>query len=242
MKKLLLLIYLTGIVSFIGYSQIYLSLSDSAGSVVNNAERTFHGTPASSDMSSYIFVSNGSDNAMNVKAKRVRISLIDSSDSFCWGLCYDSTTDESNLHVVIPPHTKDTLNFSGHYNPHGLVGVSSIRYVFFDEANLTDTVCFVALYNTFPAGIEEQGTGKNTLRVYPNPADKMVNIGYNIGTFSESSLVIRNLLGSTVKTIKLATGDGRVSCDTRELNDGIYFYTLIVNGETKISHKLIIKH
>jgi len=242
MKKLLLFIYLTGILSFIGYSQINLTLSDSTGAVANKAEITFRGSPSKSDIESYIFVTNTSDNSINVLVKRVRISLIDSSDSFCWGLCYDSTTDVAHLHVAIPAHTKDTLSFSGHYNPHGLVGVSSVRYVFYDERNTADSVCFVALYNTYGVGIENQGPAKDLVRVYPNPADKMISIGYSIGAFSDASLVIRNLLGSAVRSISLQNSEGLVNVNTIELNDGIYFYSLMVNGETKITRKLIIKH
>jgi len=243
MKKLLLIMYLSGIVSVISYSQIYLSLCDSTGPVANNEMKTFRGAPTVGEIGSYIFVANSSDTALSVKVKRVEISVLDStSNYFCWGLCYGDTISESPIAVTIPPHDTNKVDFTAHYAPNGHIGISTIRYVFFDEDNRSDSVCFVVLYNTTPIGIEDQKPVKNLVRVYPNPAEKMANFEYSIGTYSESSLVIRNLLGSAVKTIKLTTGEGRFSLNTNELNDGIYFYSLIVNGETKISRKLIIKH
>jgi hypothetical protein len=242
MKKILLFFYLTSVASFIGYTQIHLSLTDSTGSVGNNTEKTFRTVGSGIDISSYMFVINNSDQAMNVMAKRVRISVLDSSDSFCWGLCYDSATDISHLHVVIPPHDTNFYDFSGHYKSYGLVGVTSIRYVFYDETNTNDSVCFIAHYNSFPEAVENQNRNANFIKVYPNPADKVANFSYSIGSFSQASLVIRNLLGTSVKTYALDKSEGNVSLRTSDIEDGIYFYSLIVNGETRSSHKLIIKH
>jgi len=56
------------------------------------------------------------------------------------------------------------------------------------------------------------------------------------------SVIIRNLLGSVVKKSTLTSEEGKLSIVTGDLPEGIYFYSLDVDGKTMTTRKLIINH
>lgn len=244
MKKLILSVCLMGITFFCGYSQMYLTLSDSLGALPNNSSFNRQGLPSAGEIISYIFVKNNSASTMHVKVKKVEISLIDSSlNYFCWGLCYANTIYVSPYPVDIPAGATDTTSFSGHYSPHGTVGASIIRYVFFDQDNPSDTVCTNVHYDTYPLGIDNTSPKNNTaISAYPNPSDNFTNFTYQALKDIPASLVIRNILGTVVKEINLTNAEARIGFNTSDLGDGIYFYTLVENGLSVSTQKLIVKH
>ena len=159
MKKTLLFIYLLGIAAFYGYSQSF-TLSDSTGAVANNSTVVFNGLPTDDLVSSYVFVTNISSTAKDVRVKKVEIDLVEgSANTFCWGLCYSPNVYVSEDTQNIQPGGTNYSDFVGDYMPQSYPGVSTIRYVFFDDHNPSDTVCFNVEYRTYPLGIEDVRKG-----------------------------------------------------------------------------------
>ena len=137
----------------------------------------------------------------------------------------------------------NTLDFSGHYACQDSVGVSTVRYVFFDQDNTSDSVCVNVKYDTRPLGIDNTLNKNNyTLNAYPNPADNSVTFVYNLAQETSASVVVRNVLGSLVKKIDLADYQGKISLTTTDLDNGIYFYSLVENGLSVGTRKLVVKH
>jgi hypothetical protein len=45
-----------------------------------------------------------------------------------------------------------------------------------------------------------------------------------------------------VRQETIGSVSGKVSFDVVDLQDGIYFYSLVVNGERTITRKMVVKH
>ncbi|MBL0032589.1 MAG: S8 family peptidase [Bacteroidetes bacterium] len=79
--------------------------------------------------------------------------------------------------------------------------------------------------------------------LYPNPSSANTSIQYDlasIGKFGKASITISNSIGSVVKNISLKLISNSLEIPSGELNSGIYFCTLKIDGETIRTQKLII--
>ena len=242
MKKILLFIFFTICMYSYGYSQS-LALADSAGAVANNSTITLHGHVDDSEITSYIFVKNTTSAAIEVKVKKVVIDTITGTiNTFCWGACFPPNVYVSPSPLTINAHATDSSDFSGHYSPDGIEGTSTIRYVFFNQANNSDSVCVKIAYDILEVGVSNQ-TAKNILSsAYPNPADSKVTFDYSINSSNAGCIIIRNLLGTVVRRSDLSSSETRSSVYISDLPEGIYFYSLDVDGKSIVTRKLIVKH
>jgi hypothetical protein len=79
--------------------------------------------------------------------------------------------------------------------------------------------------------------------VYPNPASAYASIDYQLIKDSDNAkIILCNVLGNVVGEYELIRDAKTLHISTLELNSGIYFYTLSVNGKSLVTRKLIIKH
>ena len=242
MKKIVLIVFFAFSICAYGFSQS-LALADSAGPVANNSTIIWSGHPNDAEIVSYIFVKNTTSVAIAVKVKKVELNLGSGTiNTFCWGLCFPPNVYVSPDPLTISAHATDSVDFAGHYTPSGFDGLSTIRYVFFNTANPSDSVCFNVSYDTYPLGVSNQ-TIKNSLSgAYPNPANNVVNFEYSLNVDNQGSLIIRNLLGLVVKQSDLSSSENKLSILTSDLPDGIYFYSFVVDGRTTLTRKLLVKH
>jgi hypothetical protein len=79
--------------------------------------------------------------------------------------------------------------------------------------------------------------------VYPNPASAYASIDYHLFNDTDNAkIILCNVLGNVVGEYTLIRDAKRLHISTLELNSGVYFYTLSVDGKSLITRKLIIKH
>ncbi len=79
--------------------------------------------------------------------------------------------------------------------------------------------------------------------VYPNPASAYASIDYQLLKDTDNAkIILCNVLGNVVGEYTLIRDAKRLHISTLELNSGVYFYTLSVDGKSLITRKLIIKH
>ena len=242
MKKIVLFVFLVIQTCLNVFSQS-LTLADSTGPLANNANISRQGYVTEDEILSFVFVTNTSNSPIDVLVKKVEISLIPGSvNTFCWGVCFAPSVYVSPTPLTLNALQTDSTNFSGHYSPFGFGGASVIRYVFFDQANPNDSVCVNVRYDAFYVGINNQ-TNKDILSgAYPNPANNTVNFDYSLNHENGGCVIIRNLVGSVVKESFLTSTAGKLSILTGDLPEGIYFYSLMVNGNTVTTRKLIVRH
>ncbi len=203
------------------------------------------GDPGDFEILFHAQVTNNTDNGMNLKVFRERLYLIDGATSlFCWGLCYSPAVDTSTKNILIKADsTSKPEEFSGHYSPQTFVGTSIVKYTFYNMDNPETRVSIVCKYKASPEGIAEEAMrGGFISEVYPNPATGFVSLNYQLTPqVNEAYVNVYNVLGAVVKEAELHRGDGKMRMDIADLKNGVYFYSVLVNGDVYKTKKLIIQ-
>lgn len=160
---------------------------------------------------------------------------------FCWGIiCYPPTVTVSTDPVSMAPGDTAT-SFIGYLNPAGYAGVSQVTYNFFDVADESDSVSVTFLYD-ITTGIDELSNKIDISQAYPNPANNITKISYDLKSAQNGKLVFYNLLGSVVKEINLTDSKSTLILSTNGFESGIYYYSILSNGKSSPARKLIVAH
>ena len=247
MKRQLLYLILLSAITISGLAQS-LELSNSQGVIPPNAIIIQSGTPDSSELITYLNVKNKGTGAINVVCRKTELTMLDSTVSMmCWaGQCWAPTVDVSPGSTPIEAGQTNT-EFSGHYSAQTATymfhtGESIVRWVFFNENNVNDSMSVTIKYRTFGLGVEDGNVQNASLTsAYPNPAGANASFSYSVLSGS-AAVVVRNVLGSTVLSESLSSGSGKFTINTANLADGIYFYSLVVDGKISQTKKLIVRH
>ena len=90
--------------------------------------------------------------------------------------------------------------------------------------------------------INQQSIANNCqLSNYPNPFDQSTIIDYEIWqTFSKAELRITNVLGQEIYIQRLNRPMDKVQIDGSALHDGLYYYSLIVDGAVKLTKTMSV--
>lgn len=243
MKRIVLL-FLLNLLMLAGFSQS-LQLFYEENVLEGGAEITLT-AHADSGMASFVGldVLNTGSVPLNIKCAREVITEVPGTEnSFCWGLCYSATTDTSTIALKIDAG-ESSSSFSGDYLPGGYTGTTTVKYIFYDLANPDDQVTFILNYKaTTESEIADHNIDMAFSPVYPNPANQLATIDYAANTAEDNvKFVLFDLFGSVVKEIEITEPSGSLNVNTSGLTEGIYFYSLLVNNESFLTQKLIIKH
>ena len=96
--------------------------------------------------------------------------------------------------------------------------------------------------DNFSNGILFSQKGVKVGNAYPNPAVTAANIDYQIADSKTSAkIVIHNLLGNKVMELPLEIGEMNVKISTDALDNGIYFYSLHIDGKRVATKKIVVK-
>lgn len=83
----------------------------------------------------------------------------------------------------------------------------------------------------------------NLFRVFPNPANDMAKVSFDLLEGNDVKIVLTDMLGQQIQVIeqaKLNAGSHQFEINTNELSNGIYFVNLSVEGRL-ITQKLVIE-
>lgn len=243
MKKIILLSLLT-VFLLKGFSQS-LELYHEDEILAQEEEVTYTAHADSGLMSFHgLEVLNTGINPLNIKCAREVVSAVaNTANSFCWGVCYSTSTDTSTVSIKINPG-EISNEFIGDYFPGGLAGITTVRYVFYDVANPDDKTTFILNYKaTTESAVVQNKQTVSFSKAYPNPANKEVSIDYEILENERNvKFVIYNLLGTAVQEAAIRDFSGTLKLNTSDLSEGIYFYSILINNDPTRTQKLIIKH
>ena len=220
-----------------------LALSNDDGDLENNGTLIVNGDPSDEAIVSHVYATNEANKDLEVKVRRIETHMPEGTSSyFCWAQCYPPATNVSPTAMTITPGETNDF-FSGDYIPAGVVGEATISYVFFDEEDLSNFSTINVTYVAATVGIEENNLNEVYLsNAYPNPASTTVSLDYDLKDVNGAKLVVYNLLGSVVKDIQIPDAMGKLKVNIADLDDGIYFYSLLVKNETVKTKKLVVKH
>ena len=185
-------------------------------------------------------IRNLSGNNMDVVVEREEISVSEGSlNYFCWGLCLSPTVSVSQPVAVAADEVTGEGALAFHYMPMESTTSTSIRYYAYDPrvdgSRISTVVVFNSGENVSEKAFADMG------RAYPNPASSDVHFNYEVSAVSQVSVSVYNLLGQEVKNQKVNGLQGRVSISVSDLNEGIYFCKLFVNGCAVKTEKFVVK-
>lgn len=127
----------------------------------------------------------------------------------------------------------------------GLVpGFSSARYMIINRQNPQHVV-------ELDLGFAVEETAEKNLYssravilkdVYPNPASDYATVAYvMLQDQAKAKMKIHNLLGNIVAEYEMSPGENFLRMKTYDLPAGIYFYSLVVNNESVMTRKLVVR-
>ena len=190
-------------------------------------------------------VINTTQAPISVKARReMVVEVPGSSNYFCWGVCYDSTTTVGLVPQTIPPGDTN-FTFYAHYRPLGNTGVTGIKYVFYlannSFDNVSQTVAF-CVESDCTIGVEEQRQSGGMSWNGANPFEGLGAMHYQLPAGkNKGQLKVINLAGQTIKEINLNNVRGQVFFDSHDFSSGMYLFQLSDEQGWMATHKLMVK-
>ena len=164
------------------------------------------------------------------------------------GNCYNTNVLTSVYPVTLTPNQyASSIGTDQHLGTHldeiTSVGISRVKYTFFNTANASDSIQFTIQYNvSSTTGITSLAKNQSAIRIYPNPSRGAANLLFNSAVSFNSKLLILNALGDILseKEVSITEGKNTIKVDTEGLSAGIYFLRLN-DGSASISKKLILE-
>ena len=176
-------------------------------------------------------------------AQKVEIQVVEGTyNMLCLDQCYAPSVYVSPVVNFAANETKD---FSMHYQYENAIedvaGLEQImEYYLYEEGSHEQFVINVTFKYSLD-GIEDYNSAEVFSNAYPVPANDVVNFDYNFASSENAEVAIYNMMGQEVLRNSISGMSGKLSINVSDLTDGVYFYSLIVNGKTEKSSKLIIR-
>ena len=191
----------------------------------------------------YIHFKNITADTIYVRVYRQDVSLNPTASLF---MCFDGEcvidTIPQNVVALVP--NVEYTSFDLMYTYTSDV-TSTARIHLVDTLNLQPIQSFVVQYRNPDAALPKPiKSNALSLEAYPNPAAQSATINYSLpSNYRQVTLVLRNMIGKELKTIQLSSSSkGKQTINTYDLPNGVYFYSIIGDGKTIATKKLIVKH
>ena len=183
---------------------------------------------------------------MRLVGKKTPINLVDGTTTWiCFGQCLapSTTVQETEPYQVT---AGEGVLLSGHYMADDYMAVlgqaQQITLEIWDASNPDDKFTINVTFTYSLEGIEDYNSVETFSNAYPVPARDVVNFDYNFASSENAEVAIYNMMGQEVLRNNISGMSGKLSINVSDLTDGVYFYSLIVNGKTEKSSKLVVRH
>ena len=236
-KKTIFTLMLMAMMGFVSAQTLQLEWD---GTVYNDGETIICNTEEYGEFTQKFHVRNLASVDQNVVLEKEVIEPLEGvMEYFCWGNCYLPET------MVTPPVTvpADSLSFD-EMSMHAMFednvfGYVLVKYSIYDARTPEERISIVIKFHKSGVGIADNARPMVMSKAYPNPASSFVNFNYSFD--GNLTAVVYNLLGQEVIREDLNANDGQMSLSVADLNDGIYFCTMMVNGRAWTTQKFIVK-
>lgn len=236
MKKTVLL--LTIIIAIFTVTSAQFSITDLHGTPIVDGDVITFNTTEGEDANLVTLITNNSGSDMSLKLIAESIEGTDGSQmEFCIGTCHWGITVGTEYGPLALAAGATSGSGEVHFHNHSTENdVITYDFKIYEEGNETNAIHFTYKYDVNYVGIDN--ISKSNSSVYPNPAINYFTISVNnslIGT----QLILTNLLGKTIFNQKI--NSQKQTFSTRNLNSGIYFYSIVNNNKIVETKKIIIK-
>lgn len=113
---------------------------------------------------------------------------------------------------------------------------------FFEQLDYCTSIAPTARIAAKP--IESVSGLTDLLKLYPNPANDVVNVSYNLKQAGPITIEIVDINGTVLKTLKkpeLATGQQEVSLSINQFKNGLYFIRVYGKNHNQAARLSILK-
>jgi len=146
------------------------------------------------------------------------------------------------INTLAPGEVLADLSFS--FQAGGQEAKGEVRYLIFDTDNPTNAIensVLIHVQGDFPTGIMYQRPDMTVSNAYPNPIVSHATMDYSLDSFHEARVLVMNLLGNKVMEFELLRGQNSLDIPADGLPNGIYFYTLQVDGKNVATKKIVVR-
>lgn len=176
-------------------------------------------------------------------AEKIEIQNVhDTYNMLCLDMCYSPTV---YVTPVVSFAAGDTKEFSMHYqydnNIDDVAGLEQIiEYRIYGSDESADQFFITVIFKYSLEGVQEHSYINEFSNAYPSPACDVVNFDYSFNSNVNAEIAIYNMMGQEVMRNQISGIQGKASLNVSDLTDGVYFYSLIVNGKSERSSKLVV--
>jgi|TARA_B110000967_G_C18894547_1_gene569643 hypothetical protein len=206
---------------------------------VESTDTTFYGNATDSDFDSRFILSNDSSDTFPMSWS-VESSNIEAGWEFSIcdpSLCHPKGASSGFFDMPIIT-VNSIMNL--HYYPNNNAGQSTVSVKLWENAYPNDFLILNWTGIVSPVGIETK-VKTYLMSAYPNPAINNINIQFDLNTASDKNeIFLYDVSGRKIGSEVLTTGIGSIEFP-QNLNSGIYFYSLISNGQAIMTKKVIKK-
>lgn len=248
MKKILSLILFVLLMGGVAFAQSSLSLEWNDAVVEGGTEVLIEGDGSEFEYVAHMMVRNNTSNDLNVVLKREVLEAQEGTLNYiCWGLCFGPDVEVSRGVPIVAGAVSNEVDFGGHYMPRDsdeniVFGITRIKYTFYVEENEEDNVHFIAKFHISGASVGEIADKVVFSNAYPNPANSVVSIDYNLNSIDlPAQIAVYNMLGQNVVNQIIEKNETKLQLSVSALHEGVYFYSIIVGGEVVDTKKLVIR-
>jgi len=250
MKKIsVLLLFVLSATFFCSAQNLKIIRPHYTNNVLNDSTVIHYGNSVN-EMVDSISVINSTNSSISILVKRdTAVWNPATVNSFCWGInCFApgvSITPFSDRQNVSSGDTLKGVNgLFADYSAYGYVGITAIRYVFYDASNPSDSAWIIVDFDALPSGIPAVSGNVTIISApYPNPSNTSVNFTYRLSNSSQSAnLKIFNMLGESIQTIPISSSTNKVSINVQSIPSGIYVCEIQTEGSKPVYQKMIVSH
>lgn len=247
MKKLILSLALIVAVGFVSAQSLTFVSPDGTTTYTSGQRIVCTDANAWGEMQVELKMSNNTANPMSVIISRDTVSLVSGTlNYFCWGQCLGPEVNISDP-VAVPANSVSTdaasfhqmldVNGTGTNTP----GTSVMVYTAYDRNDPTNMTVLEIWFAYNAQNVNESAVRCDLGAAYPNPAKSTVRFDYNISNKDNASIVVYNLLGQKVKSQTISGTQGQAIISVDDMQEGMYFCNLIINGNAVKTEKFIVK-
>jgi hypothetical protein len=123
----------------------------------------------------------------------------------------------------------DTL-FTGTTNP--FFADAGTAYYYIDSVSLYDSLDYITNIKRIENNIKAN--------LYPNPNNGLMELNYDLGNSQDAKMNLYGITGKLISSYKLDSNKGILQMNEQNLNNGIYFYHILVGEKTIKTDKIVI--
>ena len=245
MKKLLLTLALIVSVLTLSAQKFTITEKETGNVVENGANYCVFGEGNAWGELLLEFLVTANENVNLIAEVEVLQAVEGTYNMICLDQCYAPGV---TVTPVVEFAAGDSKDLARHYsaedptNLENVLGLEQImKYSIYEEGSHEMFIINV-IFKYSAYGIEDNNIVEEFSNAYPTPAKDVVSFDYNFSSSAnEAYVAIYSMTGQEVMRSEINAPQGKVSLNVSDLADGVYFYSLIVNGQTKKSSKLVIK-